>query len=574
MGYMKRKTGFLIAVIMLLFYIECITVNADVVSDLEIEQVVTKMPEIKAYITGTGVTDLNAEKIQVYKEENLLTIQEIKKFQDTGEGIRYYLLLDISGSMTPEEFQAFKAAALTFVQQLQEQDEISIITFGDAVNILWNKNEGIGALNERLQTLSNDNMNTQLFEALSQVGDLCQQQADMTRKCAIILSDGVDDIKGMATENEAKQKLEEAGVPVYGIAVGDDNKEGVDRFGELVRGTGGELYLAQTETVGTQLSQLSERVKNAAVLYMKADNNVVSRGLETVRFEFLDLNLKKELQTGFYQWTPDNTQPEITEVTQIGKNQLEVNFSEPVTGLNESDNFELADVDGKETVPEGAASETANVVKLTFADNFIEGSYTLECHNIKDTSMETNPLKETTTEVSLTGEKPSKIKEFLKTWGWLGVLAGLVVLVIIILLIYRKIKKNKGVLVVDEKLTLASNVKNNVHQVVDVQEKEGVHMVISITSGHSDPVELQRDLYDSLIVGRSDICELCVADNRMSKQHFVIEYEEGDIYITDLDSTNGTMINGIRIGERQKLNNDDIVTAGNTDFRFRWEETE
>ena len=280
------------------------------------------------------------------------------------------------------------------------------------------------------------------------------------------------------------------------------------------------------------------------------------------------------MQTGFYQWTPDNTQPEITEVTQIGKNQLEVNFSEPVTGLNESDNFELADVDGKETVPEGAASETANVVKLTFADNFIEGSYTLECHNIKDTSMETNPLKETTTEVSLTGEKPSKIKEFLKTWGWLGVLAGLVILVIIILLIYRKIKKNKGVLVVDEKLTLASNVKNNVHQVVDVQEKEGVHLVISITSGHSDPVELQRDLYDSLIVGRSDICELCVADNRMSKQHFVIEYEEGDIYITDLDSTNGTMINGIRIGERQKLNNDDIVTAGNTDFRFRWEETE
>src|SRR5699024_4715115 len=149
------------------------------------------------------------------------------------------------GSMTPEEFQAFKTAALTFVQQLQDQDEISIITFGDAVNILWNKNEGIGALNERLQTLSNDNMNTQLFEALSQVGDLCQQQADMTRKCAIILSDGVDDIKGMATENEAKQKLEEAGVPVYGIAVGDDNKEGVDRFGELVRGTGGELYLAQ-----------------------------------------------------------------------------------------------------------------------------------------------------------------------------------------------------------------------------------------------------------------------------------------------------------------------------------------
>ncbi len=574
MGYVKKKIWYLITAVMLLFCVECITVNADVVSDLEVEQVVTKMPEIKAYITGEEAADLDAKRIQAYKEETPLTIQEIKKFQETGEGTRYYLLLDISSSMTPEEFQAFKTSTISFVQQLQEQDEISIITFGDAVNILWNKNEGTNVLNERLQTLSNDNMNTQLYEALSQVGDLCLQQTDMTRKCAIIFSDGVDDIKGMATKNEAEQKLKEAGIPVYGIAIGDDNKEGADRFGELVRGTGGEIYLAQTETVEVQLAQLLDRVKNAAVLYMEANNNVVSKGLESVRFEFLDLNLKKEVQTGFYQWSPDSTLPEIKEITQVGKNQLEIKFSEPVSGINECANFELAGEDGKEIVPEGAASEDGSTVKLTFADNFTEGDYTLECHNIKDTSMEANSLKETATEVSLTGEKPSKIKEFLKTWGWIGVLVGLVILVIIIFLVYRKIKKNKGVLVVDEKLTLASNVEKNVHQVVDVEEKEGIHLAIAISSGHSDPVELQRDLCDSIIVGRSDICELCVADNRMSKQHFVIEYEDRNIYITDLDSTNGTMINGIRIGERQKLDNDDIVTAGNTDFRFRWEETE
>lgn len=571
---MKKTCKLIFMTLLFWICLNCVTVRADVVTDLEIEQVLTKMPEIKAYITGEGAAELDIIQIQAYKGEEALAVDELKSFEEAGEGIRYYLLLDISGSITAEEFQALKEAVLSFVQQMKEQDELSVITFGDEVNVFWQKDEGVSALNERLQTLNNDNMNTKLYEALSQVADVCMKQTDMMRKCVIILSDGVDDIKGVATKNEAEQKIKEAGIPVYGIAIGDDNQEGVDRFGELVRSSGGELSLAQIENAGAQLASLNNRIRNAVVLKLSGSSNLVSNGVETIRLEFKNLNLTKEAEAGFYQYMPDESIPEITEVTQIGKNQIEITFSEPVNGLSELSNFELVDADGKETVPQGASPENSTAVKLTFAENFLEGDYTLECHNITDVSMEKNMLAAAAKELSLTGEKPSKVMELLKTWGWIGVLVGLLLLALIIFIIYRRIKKNKGILVVDEKLTLASNVEDQVRQVINVDEKEGMHLYISISSGRSDAVDLERDIFDSMIVGRSDMCELCVEDNRMSKQHFVLEYEDKNLYITDLESTNGTMVNGIRIGERQRLNDRDVITAGNTAFAVHWEETE
>lgn len=51
----------------------------------------------------------------------------------------------------------------------------------------------------------------------------------------------------------------------------------------------------------------------------------------------------------------------------------------------------------------------------------------------------------------------------------------------------------------------------------------------------------------SVIVGRSPKCQFVIADEGISRQHVLIEYEEGDLYVTDLGSTNGVMIDGQKI---------------------------
>lgn len=48
-------------------------------------------------------------------------------------------------------------------------------------------------------------------------------------------------------------------------------------------------------------------------------------------------------------------------------------------------------------------------------------------------------------------------------------------------------------------------------------------------------------------VGRSNKCDFMIADESLSRQHCLIELENGEFYITDLGSSNGVFIDGDRL---------------------------
>ncbi len=75
-------------------------------------------------------------------------------------------------------------------------------------------------------------------------------------------------------------------------------------------------------------------------------------------------------------------------------------------------------------------------------------------------------------------------------------------------------------------------------------------------------------------IGRHPDNDIHVADKVVSTKHAVIEVPEDpdqkgpiEYFIRDLDSTNGTFVNGEKI-TRQKLNNDDVIRVGVTSFKF------
>lgn len=56
----------------------------------------------------------------------------------------------------------------------------------------------------------------------------------------------------------------------------------------------------------------------------------------------------------------------------------------------------------------------------------------------------------------------------------------------------------------------------------------------------------------SFVIGRSNNCDLVMALEGVSRQHCQIDVEEGNIFVTDLGSTNGVLINGEKVTPHEK----------------------
>jgi len=70
-----------------------------------------------------------------------------------------------------------------------------------------------------------------------------------------------------------------------------------------------------------------------------------------------------------------------------------------------------------------------------------------------------------------------------------------------------------------------------------------------------------------LIVGRGEKAHARITDGEMSRQHFEIVPQAGAYLLRDMQSKNGTQVNGQRVTEIQ-LKFDDQIRAGESHFVF------
>lgn len=64
------------------------------------------------------------------------------------------------------------------------------------------------------------------------------------------------------------------------------------------------------------------------------------------------------------------------------------------------------------------------------------------------------------------------------------------------------------------------------------------------------------------IVGARDTCDIVIDEPTVSGEHCRLEFEDGRVFIEDLQSTNGTFINGERIYKKKQIHPDALVTLG------------
>jgi hypothetical protein len=91
--------------------------------------------------------------------------------------------------------------------------------------------------------------------------------------------------------------------------------------------------------------------------------------------------------------------------------------------------------------------------------------------------------------------------------------------------------------------------------------------LVATKGGGLDPGE-RFDLFGGISIGRSSDADIRIEDRYASGVHARIYSRRANYYVEDMNSTNGTFLNGGRLNGEAKLNDLDEVKIGNTEFRF------
>ncbi|MBZ2174118.1 FHA domain-containing protein [Schnuerera sp. xch1] len=75
-------------------------------------------------------------------------------------------------------------------------------------------------------------------------------------------------------------------------------------------------------------------------------------------------------------------------------------------------------------------------------------------------------------------------------------------------------------------------------------------------------------LDDEILLGRDNNNQIVIKDPYISKRHLKIVKDEGDYYLEDFNSANGTYLNGDKIMDVVRLENGDRIRVGQVEFLF------
>lgn len=93
-------------------------------------------------------------------------------------------------------------------------------------------------------------------------------------------------------------------------------------------------------------------------------------------------------------------------------------------------------------------------------------------------------------------------------------------------------------------------------------------LVLEVLQGPHAGARFTFDRHDTFVVGRDRTCHLILdEDKHFSRHHFLLEFNPPKCYLRDLDSLNGTVVNGVRVKEAF-LKDGDVVGGGKTKLRL------
>ena len=91
--------------------------------------------------------------------------------------------------------------------------------------------------------------------------------------------------------------------------------------------------------------------------------------------------------------------------------------------------------------------------------------------------------------------------------------------------------------------------------------------LLDLTGEHVERVYELSD--EQVIIGRREDCAICLPGNTISRRHTRIHHFDGQYFISDLGSTNGTLLNSEALVGEEQLHDRDEIGVGIFKLIFR-----
>ena len=101
-------------------------------------------------------------------------------------------------------------------------------------------------------------------------------------------------------------------------------------------------------------------------------------------------------------------------------------------------------------------------------------------------------------------------------------------------------------------------------------DQPGIYMRLEVVRGAQRTKRTEFTLRDELHIGRAPACDIAFDDETLSLRNSRVFLDQGAVYLEDLQSQNGTRVNGTPVYAPVRLRSGDEISVGSASFRLKF----
>lgn len=244
--------------------------RADETQDLRLIQGNADLPVIDLWLDLPVGSVIKPEQFAVSVGSRPAAVNAVEAFGQSGEGVAYIFLVDISKSLSAQQFAQIKLALRHWLSGMGDNDRAALLTFGREVKQRLAFTDDQDKLGDAVEALAPTDMETSLYRGLLEAISMGRrQEQDLpARRAIVVLSDGIDDSVSGASVDEVFKQSQEYRVPIYGIGfaappLNEGKRQGLKTLGMLSRQSGGYFVQAETGRLDAAYEQQQQQIVRA-----------------------------------------------------------------------------------------------------------------------------------------------------------------------------------------------------------------------------------------------------------------------------------------------------------------------